>query len=254
MKIRYSVKTAFHGLKASKSRSLLTILGIVIGITGIMLIVSIGSGAEKLILTEIGGLGADTIVIRPGQEPTGPSDIAQTLFSDSIKKRDLVALSKKSNVPDLETMAPVVFVSGGASFGGETYSPTIFGWSAEFMGNTLNIYPEQGEYFGDAEISDRASVAVIGAKVKEELFGDVDPLGKYITIKNHKFRVMAVLPKKGQLLFFNVDEVVSRIGVDAQFLSLPNSIGNISNIKKVWCRHLRFTAVISKYFNSVITR
>lgn len=95
MLFRYTVSTALSGLKSNKTRSGLTILGIVIGITSIMLIMSIGQGAESLILNEIGGLGAETIVIRPGQEPRGPSDFADTLFSDSLKSRDLNALRKK---------------------------------------------------------------------------------------------------------------------------------------------------------------
>ena len=67
MTLKHSVKTAFGGLKTNKTRSGLTILGIVIGITSIILMMSIGQGAENLILNEISGFGAETIAIRPGQ-------------------------------------------------------------------------------------------------------------------------------------------------------------------------------------------
>jgi len=118
MILKYSLKTAITGLRSHKSRSLLTILGIVIGISSIILMMSIGQGAEDLILNEISGLGAETIVVRPGREPKGPSDIADTIFTESLKKRDIELLKKKSNVPDLVEIMPVVIVPGSVSYGG----------------------------------------------------------------------------------------------------------------------------------------
>ena len=85
MSVKQTFKTSLIGVKTNKSRSALTILGIVIGITSIILMMSIGQGAENLILDEVAGFGAETIVVRPGQEPTGPTDIGETLFSDSLK-------------------------------------------------------------------------------------------------------------------------------------------------------------------------
>jgi len=208
MRLTYTFKTAVNGVLANKTRSLLTMLGIIIGITSIILIVAIGKGAENLILNEIQGMGADMVVIRPGQEPTGPTDVAETIFADSLKIRDIEALKKRENVPELVSIAPALIVPGSVSYGGETFRPDIFGWSAEFMGEITNIYPEYGVYFDEADIRARASVAVIGKKVKEELFGEDEALGKNIKIKNRNFRIIGILPQKGQSAFFNVDEVV----------------------------------------------
>ena len=107
MKIKHSFKTALQGLKTNKSRSLLTILGIVIGIAAIILVMSVGKGAEELILNQIRGLGAKTIIIEPGREPRGPSDFAE-LFTDSLKKKDVEALKNPSNVRGLAIIAPLV--------------------------------------------------------------------------------------------------------------------------------------------------
>ena len=208
MNFRYTFKTSFTSLIANKSRSALTILGIVIGITAIMIIVSVGNGAESLILGEISGMGAQSIVIRPGKQPKGPSDMAGTLYSDSLKPRDVAALKKKSNVPYLVNVAPAVIVPGSVSYGGETYIPMIFGWTANMMSEMLNLYPAEGINFGENAIRDKASVAVIGSKVKKELFGGSSALGKKIKIKNKKFRVIGVYPPRAQVAFFNVDEVV----------------------------------------------
>src|SRR3989344_801921 len=158
MKTLYLISTALVGLRANKVRSGLTILGIVIGVMSIILIVALGRGAEQLILGEIGGLGAEMIVIRPGQEPTGPTDIAETLFADSLTTRDIEALKKKSNVPHLTDIAPVVIVPGAISYGGETYRGQTFGWSTEFMEKTFDIYPENGVIFDEEDIRSRASV------------------------------------------------------------------------------------------------
>lgn len=87
MILLHTLKTALTGVKTHKSRSGLTILGIVIGITAIILIMAVGQGAQDLILGQIQGLGSKTIAVIPGREPSGPSDFAQ-IFSDSLKERD----------------------------------------------------------------------------------------------------------------------------------------------------------------------
>jgi len=208
MTIIDSFKMATNSLGINRTRSALTILGIVIGITAIMMMMSIGKGAENLILNEIGGLGAETIIIRPGKEPTGPSDLGNTLFSDSLKKRDLEFLKRKENVPELVDVMPAIIVPGSVSFEGETFSPDIFGGSAEFFSQAFGVFPEEGVLFSESDIKGRASVAVIGSKVRTELFGNDSATGKYIRIKDKKFRVVGVLGERGQTSFVNFDRVV----------------------------------------------
>lgn len=205
MTLKHSFNTALSGLGTHKSRSALTILGIVIGITAIMLIMSVGKGAQSLILNQIQGLGSKTIAVVPGREPKGPSDFAQ-IFSDSLKESDLAELKKRSNVPTLGEIMPVVFGGETASYGNETYRLTIFG-ASELMTKMFDISPAIGTMFADEDIKSRTDVAVIGAKVKEELFGSSDALGQKIKIKGRNFRVIGVLPKKGQISFFNFDEI-----------------------------------------------
>jgi putative ABC transport system permease protein len=197
MKLFYTIRTAARAIKANRVRSALTVLGIVIGITAIMLIVSIGEGAERLILGQIEGLGAETIILRPGREPTGPSDISQTLFADSIKEREIDALRRKDNVPALVSMTPVVMVNDPISYAGEVVRPTIFGWSAEFMLSMMNAKVEHGTIFDEVDIKQNATVAVVGGKTAEDLFGNDDPIGRSVRIRDTSFRVVAVLEKGG---------------------------------------------------------
>lgn len=208
MKITYSFKAAWNGLKANRVRSMLTTLGIVIGISSIILIVSLGDGAERLILQQIEGLGADTIVVRPGKQPTGLSDIAGTLFADSIKEREVAALRKKTNVPHVVSVTPAVVVTGPATYRGESYTPVAFGWSAEFLSDMVNVYPERGVLFDETDIRQNARVVVIGSRVEKELFGGESALGKSVRFRGNNFKVIGIYPKKGQVAFVNIDELM----------------------------------------------
>jgi putative ABC transport system permease protein len=199
---------SLKGLETNRTRSALTVLGIVIGITAIILMMSIGRGAEALILGEIQGLGAETIVIRPGKEPTGPSDFADTVFADSLKVRDVEALLRKSNVPHLADLMPVLVVPGSFSFESETYRPTIMGGKVDFFAKSFNAEVGEGVFFDEDDIRQKASVAVIGSKVASELFGESDAVGEYIRIKDRKFRVVGVFASRGQVAIFNIDELV----------------------------------------------
>ena len=205
MTLKNNLIISFNGLKAHKMRSILTILGIVIGIAAIILIMSLGAGAQDLILSQIQGLGSKTIAVAPGREPKGPTDIAQIL-SDSLKEKDLLELNKKTNVPMLKNIMPIVFGGETAAFENETYRMTIFG-ASELIMDIFDLLPEKGFFFTEEDIKNNASVAVIGAKIKEELFGSSEALGEKIKIKNRSFTVIGVLPKKGQVSFFNFDEI-----------------------------------------------
>ncbi len=209
MKIKYTFRTVLIGLKTNKSRSFLTILGIVIGITSIILIMSIGQSAEGLILNEVKSLGGNFVQINPGKEMKGPQDMADTLFNDSLKERDIKALKNKNNVPDLEDITPSLMVPGSVSYKGETYKPTIIGWTADWLAKLYDIYPEEGEYFNEEDIKSLAAVAIIGAEVKKDLFGTDEALGEKIKIKDKYFKVTAVLPSKGQVSsFMDIDKFI----------------------------------------------
>lgn len=199
-------KTAVMGLRSNASRSILTILGIVIGIAAIIVVVAIGDSAQSMILGQIGGMGSKTIIIEPGREPQGPSDFS-AILSDSLKEKDLIALKNKANVPGLKDLTPNVIVPGAVSYQGQTYRAMTIGSSA-FLSRVLNIQPAEGQFFGDEEVREHATVAIIGSKVREKLFGLSTAIGENIKIKDKNFRVIAILPQKGQVSIINVDDVV----------------------------------------------
>jgi putative ABC transport system permease protein len=204
MKLKYSIKTATAGLRTHKSRSALTILGIVIGISSIILIMSLGAGAKNLIVSQIQGLGAKTIAILPGKEPGGPSDIT-TLFSDSLKDRELQALQKKTNVPNAQYIMPVVMGAGTAVYGNETYKLSIFG-GGEMLFTIFDLKADKGVFYTDEDVKSKNAVVVLGYKAKDKLFGTEEAVGKKVRIKNTTFKVIGVLPEKGQSSFISFDE------------------------------------------------
>lgn len=204
MLLKYSLKTAINGLRTHKSRSALTILGIVIGITSIILIMSLGQGAKGLILGEIKGLGAKNVIVLPGQQPGGPSDLA-SLFADSLKERELNSLKNKNNVPNAVNATPIIFGSETIVYQNEVYKASTFG-SGEAMATLFDLDVESGNFLTDDDVRSKSAVVVLGYKVKDKLFGAEEAVGKKVRIKNNSFRVVGVLPEKGQSSFVNFDE------------------------------------------------
>ena len=205
MNIKHTFKTSLTGLTTNRSRSALTILGIVIGITAIMLVISLGGGAQALILGQVQGLGTNTIAIIPGREPTGPSDVS-ALYSDSLKIKDVLALQNKANVPDLKFVMPTVFGAGTASYDASTYQVSVFG-ATERLAEIFDLTPNRGDFFTTDDVLSRTDVVVIGSKVVEHLFGSDNPIGQKIKIKNRNFKVIGTLSPTGGGSLFNFDSM-----------------------------------------------
>ena len=205
MTLKYSLKTAFNGLRANKSRSALTILGIVIGITAIMMVMSLGQGAQDLILGQIQGMGSRTLSVEPGKRPEGMMD-AMAMMTDSLKAKDLDVIKNKGNIPHAGRIMPVVFGSETMTFENEATKPTIFG-ATDFFAEIYDVDIAQGRLMTDEEVRSFADVVVIGSKMQEDLFGvNGEALNKKVKIKGRNFRVIGILAKKGQSAMVNFDK------------------------------------------------
>ncbi|HRY60080.1 MAG TPA: ABC transporter permease [Patescibacteria group bacterium] len=207
MKITNTIRISLAGLKANKLRSALTILGIVIGITSIILVVSIGNGAQGLILGEIQSMGSRTLTVEPGKPSGGLSDSMMTFFQQSLKENDLESLKKKANVPHLQSIIPIVFTSDNINFGNEVLSATILG-SSEKIFDFYKIIPAEGSLFTEDDVKGKTDNCVIGSKIKEKLFGNIDPVGQKIRVKNKTLRIVGVLPEKGGGFSFNYNSAI----------------------------------------------
>jgi len=217
MTLRNTFKTAIRGLMSHRSRSILTILGIVIGITAIMLVMATSQGAKDLILSQIQGLGSQTIIVRAGREPEGPSDFA-SIFTTSLRDREVKALQNPALVRGVVAVAPNVIGSGTALYGSETKNASLLGTTPDIL-QALEIYPRFGAFFTEADVAARSSVAVLGAEVKEELFGDSDAVGETIKFYDRNFKIIGVFDKIGQIGAFDIDtNIIIPVSTANQYL------------------------------------
>ena len=203
MQFRDQIHGAYKGLRANLSRTLLTVLGIVIGITAIILVVAVGDGAESLILNQIEGIGSRTIVIEPGRMPEGPGDFTE-VYTDSLKERDLDALENSVNVQGLDDVTPMVIQIVPFSFGDEVIRKSVVGTSERIMA-ILDFDINEGVFLTKEDISQKASVVVLGYEMQHDLFGESDAVGENIKVNNKTYRVIGTIPKKGQVAFMDID-------------------------------------------------
>ncbi len=206
MRIQDQLSTAVTALKTNRSRSLLTILGIVIGIAAIIIVMAAGKGAESLILNEISAFGSRNISIDPGRPPSGPSDFAEIL-TDTLTITDVHALRKQENVQGVIEVSPSVLLVTNVGFEDQSFRTNVMG-STDFFLESFKVLPNRGRVFSDEEVRQRADVAVIGEEVRRELFANRDPLGEKVKVKNRTYRVIGILPPTGTIAFFNFDKLI----------------------------------------------
>lgn len=190
------IKTAYEGVVMHRSRSLLTILGIVIGITSIILILAIGASAQELVIREVQSFGPQNVFVLPGKQPEGFSGFSGAIMNDSLQEKDVIALRRKENVPDANVVMPYMESSAAATFGSRLFSGPVLG-GEEVIFRLFQLEIAAGAIFTDEDVAQRNGVVVIGSKVAEKLFEGEDPIGKHVKIKDKNYRVVGILKKKG---------------------------------------------------------
>jgi len=194
------VKVATKSLLANKLRSILAMLGIIIGVAAVISMLALGAGAQKRVMDRISSMGANLLIVRPGQRGrrgvrTGP---VQTLTLN-----DAQALLEE--VPAVEMIAPVVRGSGQFKYYNNNSQSVILGTSITYF-PIRNFDVERGRAFTESEVERSARVAVLGATTVENLFENSDPLEETVKIKGINFKVIGVLRAKGDQGWFNPDD------------------------------------------------
>ncbi len=207
MNLRDTAKMAFVGLSTNRIRSALTILGIVIGITSIIIVMSLGQSAQNLIVGQVESLGSTNIFVIPGKQPEGFDGGASTILQDSLREKDIQDLKRKENVPNATNVMGMVFSPVVASYGSETKSTMVLGGSPA-VADLWKLEIGQGQAISDEDVSQKDSVTVLGSKIAEDLFGLANPVGERIKIKDRYYRVIGVLAEKGQSPFVNFDDSI----------------------------------------------
>ena len=193
-------------LSANKARSALTILGIVIGISSVIAMVSIGQGAKKQIQTSIEGLGTNLLTILPGVIQPGRGIVSSGRGSaQTLENEDLEVLN---SITGIVSVAPELSRRFQVTAGtGNNTNTTVNGVLPTYA-SVRNLTVDQGVFVSDANVRALGRQAVLGATVATDLFGETDPLGKTIRINKTNFRVVGILTKKGGAGFSGPDDMV----------------------------------------------
>ncbi len=191
---RKLLKASFQSIYKNRMRSLLTSLGIIIGVSAVIIMVSIGEGAQQKIVNNINALGTNLLIAFPGSASSGGARMgAGTRVRFSFA--DVDKLRKEATL--LSAVSPVVNSGAQVIGGGNNWSTEIVGVSPDYF-TIRNWELEYGSFFTEKDVAAKRKVALLGSTVAKELFPDEDPTGQDIRIRNVPFKVIGVLKSKGQ--------------------------------------------------------
>ncbi len=219
--LRKEIKTTIKDLLARKGRSLLTILGIVIGVAGVIIIISLGSGAQSLVLGQVTKLGSNLIGILPGKSnENGPPTAVFGVQVKTLTLSDIDAIKNKSKVPNAVEVASFVSSNVTIVAGKESVDTKFTATDGSYV-RVQNTEMIKGTFFTDEEANSGANVIVLGYDVAKSLYPDGNEIGKVVKIKipdnnpidsnvsnSIPFRVIGVQKKLGTVTFQNQDDQV----------------------------------------------
>lgn len=189
-----SVKIALNALVANKLRSILTMLGIIIGVGAVIAMVSIGMGVQNKVETSIASLGSNLIIITPGA--TSTSAVRQAAGTNTtLTLKDAQAIARE--VAGVSAAAPSVSKQYQVVAGNQNWMTSLQGTTPEYM-EVRNLSVQSGSFITNEDVETRERVVVVGATVASNLFGDTNPVGQNIRINNAPFKIIGVLDSKGQ--------------------------------------------------------
>ena len=187
------LKISLKSLSRNMIRSILTMLGIIIGVAAVITMVSLGQGAQRQVQEEIAAMGTNTLWIRAGSRRSwGIRSGSGT--QNTLTAADFEAIAQE--VPTVQAVSPSASTMAQVVFGNQNWNTRIEGYNEQYQ--LLRNWPlTQGEFFEESHVKTAARVAVVGQTVVDELFGGGDPVGQTIRVKNLPFQVLGVLKKKG---------------------------------------------------------
>ncbi len=212
-RLNQNIIIAFQSLFLNKTRSFLTMLGIIIGVGAVVAMLSIGTGAQQSVLNSVQDIGSNLIIISPGNpeeedQMMGP----QMMFigeTAELGRDDVRAIKRESTLTT--EVAPVIMSIAVVSYLNKNTQPQIFS-STENGRQLYNMDVEKGKFYSRGDVSSSANVAVVGQTVVKKLFGKIDPVGKIIKISGQNFKVIGTLESRGTDSFGNDQD---------NFISIP---------------------------------
>jgi putative ABC transport system permease protein len=190
------IRVAFRALQRNKMRAALTMLGIIIGVSAVVAMVSIGQGAQATVQAQIDSIGTNLLFVSAGaQNVGGVRSGTGDNGTNTLTVEDLDAI--KREVPSVSMVTPAVNARSQLITGNLNWNTSIQGVSEQYP--EVRKWPVQsGDFFADSDVRTAARVLVIGQTIADNLFAGTDPLGQTIRVQNLPFRVVGVMARKGQ--------------------------------------------------------
>ncbi len=196
------IRLAWGAVTAHRLRSALTMLGILIGIASVILLTSIGEGTRRYVLDEFTQFGTNIMAINPGKTNTSGAPGA---LAGTIKKLTLEDAEALRRVPGVQKVVPVVMGMARVEAGERGRSIFIYGVNSE-VPDVWKFHVRQGTFLSESDPRRAAPIVVLGPKLKREIFGEQNALGRYVRIGGFRFQVIGVMEPKGMLLGWDVDD------------------------------------------------
>ncbi len=194
-------KSAFRSLAANKLRSALTMLGIIIGVAAVIALMTLGRGMEAFITGQIEGIGANLVILIPGNPQ------AENPPPRRLTNADVEALADRGRVPSAARLAPIYTRGEVVVAGGRSFQTTVLATVPEYA-PIRNFQIARGRFLTARDLEENARVAVLGANAAQVLFPEVDPVGERIRIRNALFEVVGVLAPYGGSFGSNADDQI----------------------------------------------
>jgi putative ABC transport system permease protein len=190
------IRVAFRALLRNKTRAALTMLGIIIGVSAVIAMVSIGQGAQASVQAQIANIGTNLLFVSAGaQNVGGVRTGAGDSGTNTLTVEDLDAI--KREVPSVSMVTPTVNARSQLVSGNANWNTSVQGVSEQYP-DVRKWTVQSGEFFSEADVRTAARVIVVGQTVGENLFAGMDPVGQTVRVMNSPFRVVGVMARKGQ--------------------------------------------------------
>lgn len=187
-------KIALRSLKVNKMRSILTSLGIIIGVSAVIIMLSVGEGAKGKISKDISSMGSNLLMVMSGSSSSGGVRMGGGT-QPTLKTKDAEAILKEC--PSVLEVAPIVSGVKQLIFANQNWSTGVYGITPSYL--SVGLWSiEEGRAITTEDVKNSTKVALLGSTVTTNLFGDLDPVGKTIRISGMPFRVIGILKSKGQ--------------------------------------------------------
>jgi len=203
MRVFSDIWYSWRTLGASKSRTFLTMLGVIIGVMSVLAVSSIGLSAQELVVGQVTSLGSNLIAVVPGGgQETGPPPIAFGIVTTTVKVSDANALAA---IPHVVAVTPYVQSVASVVSPSKTFNAAIVGVNDDYP-RVEDVTIAEGRFFGLQEVGNVGRVVVLGYGSAEKLFPGGGAVGQTVRIKNNTYQVIGTLAKRGSAAFQNQDE------------------------------------------------